>query len=45
MKPCLSKQDVAFVQKVRQTVSKAINQHQMIQADDRVMVAVSGWKD
>ncbi len=34
-----------YVQKVRQTVGKAINQYGMIKEDDQVMVAVSGGKD
>jgi len=39
------KDQQAFIQKVRQTAGKAINNHQMIGADDTVMVAVSGGKD
>ncbi len=34
-----------FVQKVRQTAGKAINQHEMIGEGETVMVAVSGGKD
>ena len=45
MRHKLTKQEQAFVQKVRQTAGKAINQYQMIGADDTVMVAVSGGKD
>lgn len=33
------------IQKIRQTVGKAINQYDMIKADEPVMVAVSGGKD
>ncbi|MBK3516551.1 tRNA lysidine(34) synthetase [Carboxylicivirga marina] len=40
-----TKQEQAFIQKVRQTAGKAINQYNMISADDTVMVAVSGGKD
>nr|WP_319400777.1 tRNA 2-thiocytidine biosynthesis TtcA family protein [uncultured Carboxylicivirga sp.] len=39
------KQKQYTVQKIRQTVGKAINQYHMIEADDQVMVAVSGGKD
>ncbi|MCG8582717.1 MAG: tRNA 2-thiocytidine(32) synthetase TtcA, partial [Bacteroidales bacterium] len=45
MRHKLTKQEQAFIQKVRQTAGKAINQYQMIAADDTVMVAVSGGKD
>ncbi|WP_439182168.1 tRNA lysidine(34) synthetase [Carboxylicivirga taeanensis] len=45
MQKTFSKQQQAFIQKVRQTVGKAINQHQMINANDQVMIAVSGGKD
>jgi len=41
----LPKKQQAFIQKVRQTAGKAINQYQMIGAGDTVMVAVSGGKD
>ena len=40
-----NKQEQAFIQKVRQTAGKAINQYKMIGGDDTVMVAVSGGKD
>ncbi|WP_430811388.1 MULTISPECIES: tRNA lysidine(34) synthetase TilS [unclassified Carboxylicivirga] len=40
-----SKQQQAFIQKVRQTAGKAINQHQMICANDEILIAVSGGKD
>lgn len=33
------------IQKIRQTVGKAINQFGMIEADEHIMVAVSGGKD
>ncbi|MCU4162534.1 tRNA lysidine(34) synthetase [Carboxylicivirga caseinilyticus] len=39
------KQKQYTVQKIRQTVGKAINQYNMISADDQIMVAVSGGKD
>ncbi|MBS2098749.1 tRNA lysidine(34) synthetase [Carboxylicivirga linearis] len=39
------KQKQYTVQKIRQTVGKAINQYNMIEADDHILVAVSGGKD
>ncbi len=41
----LRREDQAFVQKVRQTAGKAINQYQMIGDGEQVLVAVSGGKD
>jgi len=40
-----NKEEQAFIQKVRQTAGKAINQYQMFGGDDTIMVAVSGGKD
>lgn len=40
-----TKQEQAFIQKVRQTAGKAINHYRMIGANDKVMIAVSGGKD
>lgn len=39
------KQKQYTIQKIRQTVGKAINQYNMISADNHIMVAVSGGKD
>lgn len=39
------KQETLFIEKIRHTAGKAINQHGMIGQDDTVMVAVSGGKD
>jgi tRNA(Ile)-lysidine synthetase-like protein len=41
----LNKQEQNFIQKVRQTAGKAINTYKMIEADEQVVVAVSGGKD
>ncbi len=40
-----NKGEQAFIQKIRQTAGKAINQYDMISSNDTVMVAVSGGKD
>ena len=39
------KQDKAHISKVTRMVGKAINQYQMIEANEKVLVAVSGGKD
>jgi tRNA 2-thiocytidine biosynthesis protein TtcA len=41
----MTKQDQAFIQKVRQTVGKAFNKYNLINENDSVKVAVSGGKD
>lgn len=45
MQKKLNKKEQYFVQKVRQTAGKAINSYNMIEANEKILVAVSGGKD